>query len=196
MSFRAIKEHVMDRNLPIICSYVRGDLEDEYFEEWLYSKSDELNNLFEETFLLDVLATDFSDPSAVDKTKEAIRRFLLESTSLSCKCLLIRNRDNLPLNFETSSTMSKFVEVSVLTPWLTLKQCSICSEHWLVGIDTVDDEILLSRVSGEDLERIQKNDEWPTLFNNCTSLWPTDEWLRVHGYESLNDWRLKLNRLS
>jgi hypothetical protein len=39
---------------------------------------------------------------------------------------------------------------------------------WLVGIDTVDDDIILKRLSGSDVDALIKGDKFPNYFDNKT----------------------------
>jgi hypothetical protein len=61
------------------------------------------------------------------------------------------------------------------TPWIELVQCKECATHWLVGTDTVDDDVYLCRVDGETAADIMRDGRWPSVYEDHPHLWPGDE---------------------
>ena len=151
--------------------WVRGDLADDLFAEWLRSQA-------LESWSLDLNATSqlrLLDSSDGTVTK-AVRKSLAASLPRECLCPLFTDRQWLGIWEGTLPNvfLPRFHRVQQRTAWLQLLRCKQCEHHWYAAYDTVGDAWYLERLTAEAAKDIVEYDRWPSTFDDFDSVWPPE----------------------
>jgi hypothetical protein len=121
-----------------------------------------------------IASCDFRDKSGHDQPKDKARDIMTLHFPRRCECLSIPNvgwQTDHPEN--PASDLHENVDVlAERTPWVRLARCRECGTHWLQGFDSVDDIILLHRLSPAAVDDILTRERWPTDFDDEPDLWP------------------------
>jgi len=159
------------------------------FERFAHNSPD-LERVLGRTAYLDLLGTDFADQRSVALARDSLATQLAVVDPQVCDCASLRNDVRLPMGYDTGvEWFSKhFVVLARQSPWLEHVRCTSCGTHWYVGSDTVDDDYYFHRMTDEDVTAVAAG-RWPTTFDSLAAVWPDKEWLALHGYASLEDWR-------
>jgi tetratricopeptide (TPR) repeat protein len=169
-------------------SYIRGDLDEAAFEAWIYATPDLDSVLGDEDFLA-VAGCDYTDKSgnARHVRKETAREIITRHFPLRCACLSTPNIQN--LGSEPIPLQAHVEVLAQRSPCVSLARCRECGTHWLIGFDTVDDQIYLHRLSAAAVQDIATHDRWPTVFDDKPNLWPPsrDQIIRNYSEEIRRD---------
>jgi tetratricopeptide (TPR) repeat protein len=155
----------------IFWSYIRGDLDEAAFEAWVYD-TPELDSLLAPEDFLAVAGSDYRDksPRAYSDRKDTARDIISRYFPPRCVCLATRNVDKKSL---LVSPLEAHVDVlAQRSPNIRLARCRECGTHWLMGYDTVDENVTSHRLSPPAVEDILARDRWPTVFDDQPNYWP------------------------
>ena len=145
--------------------WVRRELDDAAFEEWLYTNPDARKSLGPGMWL-ELTSMDFRDPYA---TYAASVRLAGKAT-MTCICPVLRDRQYIPIT--GLLRMDVWLDtICSRTPWLDLKRCKGCGQHWYVATDTVDDGWYLQRLTDSEAD-LAKRSSWPDTFDAFPYVWP------------------------
>ena len=64
-------------------------------------------------------------------------------------------------------------------PWLELRRCRICGQHWYAATDTVDDDWYFLRLTTSQVEAITERAVWPVDFDEFANVWPDGDPVRA-----------------
>src|SRR5262249_9082600 len=128
---------------------------------------------------LAIVSADYRDKSARGARIDLARDIVTRRFPRRCVCLPTPDVDgqNLMAQIPLETHLDIIAE---RTPWIRFGRCRDCGTHWLLGIDTVDDAVLVHRLSTGAVEDIFTHDRWPTVFDNRESLWHKT-WLQQLG---------------
>ena len=95
------------------------------------------------------------------------------ATPPACACASWALRKIMLLGSDTVDFLDReFVRVAERTPWVYLVRCRGCGHPWYAAIDTVDDEYYFRRLTGDEVDAIERHGVWPTDFDGFASVWP------------------------
>ncbi|MEP2138415.1 MAG: hypothetical protein ABJP70_01735 [Erythrobacter sp.] len=154
-------------------AFVRGDLQPEAFESWLFKQRSIEATLGEELHL-ELLSADYKDQrDTIPQLRSRLAK-LLEPTR-KCECPTVRDLSAVPMggDFYFEKVFEPLVtEVEFGKPkwWLYISTCSICCTNWLVAQDDlIYDEFFMHRVGNNDVNRA-KEGNWPSIFRTYESV--------------------------
>ena len=158
----------------IIWEFIRGDLATDEFEKWLY-KAKELEELVGGEFYLEIVSTDYQSKSQIYELKQNLREKLHLSDDLRCQCITLANTaitdmgsDRDKAVFATFKTIRNFGEPLW---WLSLYNCTICRQFWLVAHEENQNDInCLKRLTNDEGTQIAESNKWPKHFRTYEEL--------------------------
>ncbi|SMN17594.1 hypothetical protein CRYPA_894 [uncultured Candidatus Thioglobus sp.] len=156
----------------ILYQFVRGDLSNEDFEKYIYNdqliESHISNSLYQS-----LIEANFKDKNTVADIKNLINDFLLNNYTPKCKCCLIRNLDRSGFGSDFSENIfSHLKKVKIKGEdywWISLYDCNVCHQVWLVAQDENDDDFYFMRLDNTQIQDIKDNN-WPMIFDNYNNL--------------------------
>ncbi len=151
----------------IALRWVRRELDDAAFEEWLYTDPDAEKELGTGVWL-ELTSMNFRDPYATYAASER----LASKAAVTCICPLLRDRQYIPIT-GLLGMHSWLDTICSRTPWLDLKRCKSCGQHWYVATDTVDDGWYLQRLTSSEADLAVRSN-WPDTFDAFPYVWPQD----------------------
>ena len=162
------------RPVTTLWAFIRGDIENSEFESWLY-KEDSLEQTFGREFYLQLISTNFKSNEQVYQIQLKLEETLRDLFPLSCECLSIADTDISDMGDERNenifSTLKEIKNYGELIWWLSLHKFLICKQHWLVGQEErQNDVVCLKRLSQDESENIIKNNSWPGYFQTYEEL--------------------------
>jgi hypothetical protein len=168
-------------------SYVRGDMDDREFEAWAYATPG-LETALGETDYVAIVGADYANLSGgarYDHVK-LLQRIVTTHFPRRCRCPSIPNRAKTELGVSSPVEICGDVVARRTPSSIRLVHCKDCGADWLVGTDTIDDQIYLYRLSNTETRDIVANSRWPTIFEDHPNLWP-DTPMSI-DYVSRYDW--------
>jgi hypothetical protein len=177
--------------------FVRGNEPERDFESWLYANHEdaELETLLGKDLVQAALATDYGDVRQIIALRQSLERALVGGPS--CRCISWRDDQRSVLGLDEMQRpeslgdfLSAFLVLKRRTPWLYAVQCRRCDRLWYLGVDSIDDEYYLHLLNTAERSQILAG-RWPDVFDRISALWPTKEWLALHGYSSLEGWQAR-----
>lgn len=171
--------------LDVMWMFARGDMLPVEFEKFIYARPD-LEAEMPSDLYLTVLSFDYktAELAQVQNLRKNIAEWLKNRFPLPCACYVWSNQktfilsaDDEPFGDCLSVTYfdNHYTRLKKRTPWQEVVKCQVCGTGWLVGIDTVEDDILLRRLSETQLTGILSHDKWPNYFDGNPNLWPQGE---------------------
>lgn len=163
----------MDDRFEKIWRFIRGDLKESIFEDYIYNDSS-LNKYLGESLYLEVISNDYNDKNSTYNLKLKLKQYMNELKPLSCKCIQFKDLEVLTMNAESCeliSTLIKVIDRGMPYWWLSLQKCNQCMEYWLLAQEErINDNFILKRLSKDIVEKVIDNKEWPDLFNDYADL--------------------------
>ena len=158
-----------------IWRFVRGDTEPREFEQWLYARTNELENCLGAQKALDVLSADYGASAAVADVRKILRAFAEQaSSSLPCRCVTLANVAVVEMGSAGDEVLGTIEERrSRGEPWwwLWCGECSRCGQWWLVGQEErQNDFFCLRRLDADEVNDLLQNNVWPSDFDSYESL--------------------------
>jgi hypothetical protein len=171
--------------------FVYDNIDTSKFESWAY-QAENLETRLNSDLYLRLLETNYQDHLQVYELKKALQTWLESSYPLTCDCLAWKDYQVVPLGYETPIDvfMERFEVLKRRTPWIDVVRCKSCAQLWYLAVDTREDDYHLQRLTAEDLKRIETG-SWPSTFDGMEAVWPSPEWLRLNGFQSLAEWQNK-----
>jgi hypothetical protein len=168
--------------------YIRGERSDADFEAWVY-EAPGLEQVLGEARWLELVSLDFKDGSRDGRHQRrgAVRRLVETCFPRACACQSAPDSSWRDIG---NPLAMKSVILGRRTPWIEWRRCDDCGADWMVGTDTVEDDVGYVRVSAAAALRIAGEDRWPADFDDRVNLWPDAAWLKASGYASLEEWRI------
>ena len=159
------------------------------FEQFLYN-SPGVEHLLGRTAYLDLLETDYASKQSAAEARRRVATELARVDAQACGCASWRNDMKVPLGYESDVEWfsSHFHVLARRTPWLEHVRCKLCETDWYVATDTVDDDYYFHRMTAEEIAGMSTG-VWPATFDKLEAAWPSQEWLELFGYQSLEEWR-------
>jgi hypothetical protein len=176
----------------ILWRFVYDNIAVSDFEKWVYAAK-ELEALLDPDIYLHLLEANYQDHLQVHELKNSLKAQLNTFYPLACECLAWKNYQVIPISGHDrlpQFSLAKFKVLKKQTPWIDLVTCIACRQLWYLAIDTTNDDYYLQRLKEDDVEKIDKG-VWPTMFDNIEHCWPSEEWLKLYGFKSLEDWQNK-----
>jgi hypothetical protein len=153
-------------------AYVRGELADEEFENRLYSDLPALDAAFGESDASDLYSLDFKDPSPRSKFERKQRVECLAAKHFARECNCLGASDAFTRGDFSFRLFPRATVLAKRTPWISLERCEACGSHWMIGYDTVEDDVYFVRIAPADAMQIVTADRWPSNFDDNANLWP------------------------
>jgi len=158
----------------ILWKFIRGDSSSPEFEQWLYS-DENVENAVGNEFYLEVISTDFNDKSALSLLKKKLESFLRQTEPLNCECIALADNavtDEGSEHWEkVFATLIEIKSYGESRCWLSLNQCSKCSQYWLVAQEsTVNDIDLFKRIDTSMAHKVIQENKWPEHFQTFEEL--------------------------
>jgi hypothetical protein len=153
-----------------IVKWVRGDLGDRAFEQWVYASVPLLDAALGQERAMVFYELDFRDWRAVRRLQEEYEAGLIRR----CLCPLMGNRQVFGLcsmtidQGETREMLRRKPEAG----WLTLERCRVCGTNWFVADDQLNDQWYLERLEPQAVHAILCYEQWPTTFDQLSYAWP------------------------
>lgn len=166
---------MLDSFILDIWRFVRGDTEAREFEQWLYARTDELENRLGGQNALAVLSADYGVSAAVADVRKILRAFAEQaSSSLPCRCVTLANVAVVEMGSPGDQVLETIEERrSRGEPWwwLWCGECSRCSQWWLVGQEERQNDVFcLRRLDADETNDLIQNNVWPSDFDRYESL--------------------------
>jgi hypothetical protein len=157
--------------------FVRGDTGPREFEQWLYARTDELENRLGNQKALDLLAADYGSAVAVASVRKILRAFAAQaSLSLPCRCVTLANVTVVEMGSPGDEVGTIEVRRSRGEPWwwLWCGECSGCGQWWLVGQEERQNDVFcLRRLHADEVRGwFQLSPVWSTIPHIVRSGWP------------------------
>lgn len=152
----------------ILWEFIRDDLPSAEFEQWLYNNKN-LENAVSNEFYLELISTDFNSRSELYLLKKKLEDLLRQKQALDCECIALA--DNTVIDEGSERWERAFVPLKEIKKygeprwWISLYQCSKCSQYWLVAQESsINDIDLLKRIDTSIASNIIQKNEWPEYF--------------------------------
>lgn len=163
----------IDPRIEKIWQFVRGDLNLNDFEHWLYSDKG-LENLLGKALYLEIISVNYSDKDALFNTKKQLEAYARKATSLRCKCVEFADIDIVNMG-EESELFFKHIETIQKRGepfwWLSLDKCRECEQWWLVGSEERQNDLYcVRRLDQETADEILSKNKWPNYFDKYETL--------------------------
>lgn len=155
-----------DDQRQVFWKFVRGDLDANEFEKWLYNEA-ALETALEDEFYLTLIGCDFRSREDTFKIRASIR--LLLEAGENCRCSSVRNLDSIEMGgdwfFEKFfATLTKLASPPTEQWWLYISRCNACSTNWLVAQEErIHDQFYVERISDHAVQKAQAG-IWPDQF--------------------------------
>lgn len=157
-----------------IWRFVRGDTEPREFEQWLYARTNELENRLGAQKALDVLSADYGASAAVANVRKILLVFAAQaSLSLSCRCVTLANVAVVEMGSPGDELRTIDERRSRGEPWwwLWCGECSQCGQWWLVAQEERQNDVFcLRRLDAGEVNELLQNNVWPPDFDSYESL--------------------------
>ncbi len=150
----------------VLWKFVRGDVNANEFEKWLYNET-ALETAFEDESYLILIGCDFRSKEDTYKIKASIRSVL--EVGENCRCLAVRDLDNIEMGgdwfFEKFfATLTKLASPPTKQWWLYISRCNACCTNWLVAQEErIHDQFYVERISDRVVQKA-KAGIWPDRF--------------------------------
>ncbi len=162
-----------------LARWIRGEMDDAQFEQWVYANHERLERELTrerafELIELDYRPEDIARPSAKDEIKQRLIRDL----NLQCTCILMRDRQLLPLSISTRFTrdspfVARFTRTEGGPNGSELWKCKTCSQIWFVIVDSDDDWWYFERVTPAQARAAVEENRWPATYDRFDIRWPS-----------------------
>lgn len=169
----------------VMWAFARGDMSPLEFEKFIYERPD-LEAEMPSDLYLNVLSFDYKtvEVGQTQTLRKNLAEWLKIRFPLPCPCYVWSNQKTFILSagdepfgdcLSPTYFENNYSSLKKRTPWQEAVRCQVCGTGWLVGVDTVDDDILLRRLSETQLNEILSHDKWPNYFDGNPHLWPQGE---------------------
>jgi hypothetical protein len=176
--------------LGILWSFARGDFDTHAFEESLNVNYAIMEQHMENGLFMELIALNFKDDRAVAKIRLKLKKYLTTIPGQQCCCIQLRNRFSMGVPSPAQCPeLSSMHSVRLRTPWLHLKHCDACGEWWYLAIDSSKNNIHWYRLNSRQSTKVLETNNWPSSFDTMRAVWPTKQWLKLSGFESLEHWQ-------
>jgi Tetratricopeptide repeat len=174
----------VDKIEEMFWTYIRGDLDEAAFEAWVYASPDLETVLGAEDFLA-IASCDYRDKSGLARRARAdvARDVVTRHFPRRCVCFSAPNIDKQNLGADAIPLEDHVDIVAQRNPSIRLVRCRECGTHWLMGYDTVDDNLHLHRLPREAVDGILTRDRWPSDFDHQPNLWPKTVHQLIRDYD-------------
>jgi hypothetical protein len=159
--------------------WMRGELDDRRFEQWVYANQELLEALLGPERALDLMELDYrpedlNRPSA----KANLRRLLIRDLGRTCRCVLMRDRQIVPLNYTTRSTadspfLAQFLRTKGGPNGSELWRCRRCEQAWFVVLDDDADDWYFQRLSPAQAATALHASYWPPTYDEFGATFPS-----------------------
>jgi hypothetical protein len=164
----------LDPFVVTVWRFVRGDTDAREFEQWLYARTDELENRLGAQKALDVLSADYGTSEAVANIRKTMRAFAEQASSpLPCKCVTLANVAVVEMGSpdDELGTIEERRTRGEPWWWLWCGECSRCGQWWLVGQEERQNDVYcLRRLEADEVNELLENNVWPSDFDRYESL--------------------------
>jgi hypothetical protein len=175
--------------MDVIFRFARGDLSAKEFEAWVYAHG-ELGSLLGQDLYLGLASTNYSEASDVDQMTNTLVAWAEGQIKNRCLCRAMRDNDRKIIGQQEWLFTATFLTIRRRTPWIRLDKCEDCGDYWFIATDsTYDDESFFHRIDEQTALNIINNGTWAAHPFDRDVFWPTQEWLCLNGYSSLEEWQ-------
>jgi len=176
--------------------FIREEDSAKVFEGWFYKEYDgaEIDAALGSVLVGRALEADYNEPEQVDALRRDFREYLTAKGPCPCATWADDQRLTIGSNSVTgkSESVRDFLGAFLIrkrqSPWLYAVECRVCGTSWYLAVDTVHDVYLLHRLGAEEPTGIAKG-RWPHVFDGISAVWPSQEWLALHKFASLEHWQ-------
>jgi hypothetical protein len=162
-----------DRVLAEIWAFVRGDMDVQAFERWVYENTDKLSGCLEPRDFQVVLSADYRSPEDVRGVRDKFRDYAMLSSSLPCRCVTLSSHAVVDMGEESDQCLAsverRYTRGEPLW-WLWAGECTRCGQWWLVAQEERHNDVFcLRRMSSSEGQDLAQG-VWPPDFDTYESL--------------------------
>lgn len=157
-----------------IYRFVRGDMNPQEFELWIYANP-QMKERLSPPLYLDVISVDFRDSGSVYEIRQRLHDWVSQAEVLSCQCITLANLAVVDMGGEdyikVFATLEERVHRGEPFPWLSAYECSACGDWWLIGQESVQNDLYcMRRLHPNEVASIMSRQEWPHDFDRYEEL--------------------------
>lgn len=156
-----------------IWKYLRGDIDSNEFESWLYNNYKEIESELSKDIFSELISCNYKK----NEVLKALRHLLVKTFAkynYECFCHEKRNVDIVPMAAKEDKffkTVSKVTNRSENIWWVTLYKCSICNQSLLLGQESrINDIYCIKKVNDKEYFEIVQYNKWPNDFDFYSTL--------------------------